>query len=780
MSFADDDFNFFLPDTLLEDSDSDGEGGGESRRNFAAAGSEPGGNFPPQSRLLSGLTRNPPQDKAAPAPANAPTFVPSTLPHAGGNFEGQQQQYNMYPGNGESLNISANRGQGSASWMQQTARPESDIRPGYPTQRSGVMGSFQRQAQSQQPAGSQPAMKRMSPAATAPPFPTTAQPRMAPASRLAANATRAAGASEHKVGEWSQSSWQMQNKPQAVHAGMANKAMAKPFRPKDDALLRAQKASPLGNLDSWGGGPATLEADFKKIGTAKKLKPKDAKLVADMKKEDRKALQEKEREQAKKRQQEIDKKTQARIAAAREEVNEPVFMSKKKKETKAQDLKPSEIIKPSKSSRKDKDKGIKGPKINFADEALLPLSFMEDAENLNDDSEEEDGESADNSEVKNTVTQNVPPALETSDENKTENTSESNRANSVLPADGSGATAPDTEKQQEQAGLAPVVQKKSPEKDKDRDSAQGRATKRDNDAKRDLRTKEMKGNRKEQQEKREKRSQRPSEPATDAVDTSAASTFSILVLLPPVTTALTSGLRWTWHSSSIGSKMLVDLVAVMLRFVLALHKKALNGLTADHHVAFCFTFLYSFPYLVSYITPWAPPWAPVCLWYAFLVQLFCIQGQPKMVMVSRRVLPVMFVLEGVSHHSFLLDLNGSERLVFAFLLSALKTRSLQQTICLLSMVCQVLLTCLLGWSTPFVQWIILIVGLSTITPDNLTSIMGDGVPSGFTGSDGLPPGVIPVSESRNVQTGSSRTIIFDSSGTSLPMDVSQVSRILVL
>ena len=78
------------------------------------------------------------------------------------------------------------------------------------------------------------------------------------------------------------------------------------------------------------------------------------------------------------------------------------------------------------------------------------------------------------------------------------------------------------------------------------------------------------------------------------------------------------------------------------------------------------------------------------------------------------------------------------------------------------------------------QWIILIVGLSTITPDNLTSIMGDGVPSGFTGSDGLPPGVIPVSESRNVQTGSSRTIIFDSSGTSLPMDVSQVSRILVL
>lgn len=30
-----------------------------------------------------------------------------------------------------------------------------------------------------------------------------------------------------------------------------------------------------------------------------------------------------------------------------------------------------------------------------------------------------------------------------------------------------------------------------------------------------------------------------------------------------------------------------------------------------------------------------------------------------MVTASRRILPIMFVMEGVSHHSFLLDLNGS-------------------------------------------------------------------------------------------------------------------------
>ena len=51
--------------------------------------------------------------------------------------------------------------------------------------------------------------------------------------------------------------------------------------------------------------------------------------------------------------------------------------------------------------------------------------------------------------------------------------------------------------------------------------------------------------------------------------------------------------------------------------------------------------------------------APVCLWYGFLTQLFCLQGRTRMVTAARRILPIMFVMEGVSHHSFLLDLNGA-------------------------------------------------------------------------------------------------------------------------
>ena len=50
--------------------------------------------------------------------------------------------------------------------------------------------------------------------------------------------------------------------------------------------------------------------------------------------------------------------------------------------------------------------------------------------------------------------------------------------------------------------------------------------------------------------------------------------------------------------------------APVRRFIMSLQKSALNGLTADHHVAFCFTFLYAFPFLFDYIVSWAPPWYP--------------------------------------------------------------------------------------------------------------------------------------------------------------------------
>merc|ERR1740115_467466 len=96
-----------------------------------------------------------------------------------------------------------------------------------------------------------------------------------------------------------------------------------------------------------------------------------------------------------------------------------------------------------------------------------------------------------------------------------------------------------------------------------------------------------------------------------------------------------------------------------LWYVFRFHCSALGSLVVNH-IAFSYTFLYIFPHLVGHIIPWAPPWAPVCLWYAFLVQLYCTQGPTTMFMVFQLLLPLMFLVEGVSHHSFLLDLTGSE------------------------------------------------------------------------------------------------------------------------
>ena len=101
----------------------------------------------------------------------------------------------------------------------------------------------------------------------------------------------------------------------------------------------------------------------------------------------------------------------------------------------------------------------------------------------------------------------------------------------------------------------------------------------------------------------------------------------------------------------------------LLSAIVVLHKSANIALLHDSNVTGIFAFLYSFPFLVNYTIPWAPPWAPICLWYCFLVQIFCTNGPPRMLSISRVVVPLLFLAEGVSYHSFLLDLTGKERTI---------------------------------------------------------------------------------------------------------------------
>ncbi|KAH7482249.1 uncharacterized protein KRP23_5423 [Phytophthora ramorum] len=144
-----------------------------------------------------------------------------------------------------------------------------------------------------------------------------------------------------------------------------------------------------------------------------------------------------------------------------------------------------------------------------------------------------------------------------------------------------------------------------------------------------------------------------------------------------------------------------------------IHRVAFRAILTHRHIGFCFAFLYGFPFLVQYVFPWAPPWAPVCLWYAFLVQLFCTNGPTAMVTTFRVILPLVFLVEGISHHSFLLDLNGAELLLTSFIISALKTSNLCSPIFFLSLATQCLLAVFLG-SELVVQWLQLALALYSL------------------------------------------------------------------
>jgi hypothetical protein len=160
--------------------------------------------------------------------------------------------------------------------------------------------------------------------------------------------------------------------------------------------------------------------------------------------------------------------------------------------------------------------------------------------------------------------------------------------------------------------------------------------------------------------------------------------------------------------------VLLGLGWTCLCVVLRLHRHAASVLSSDHQLAFCFAFLYLFPSLVRHMVYWAPPWAAPCLWYAFLMQVLCTHspsvgagtgatltngsgatssgsGTPWLVSLSRVVLPLLFLTEGVSHHTLLLQLNGVERLVLAFMLGSVRTAEYVRPIFLCALAVQILL-----------------------------------------------------------------------------------------
>lgn len=162
---------------------------------------------------------------------------------------------------------------------------------------------------------------------------------------------------------------------------------------------------------------------------------------------------------------------------------------------------------------------------------------------------------------------------------------------------------------------------------------------------------------------------------------------------------------------------------------LRVHSLALKEATGSIHVVVCFLFPYCFQYLVSFIGEWAPHWLPACLWYSFLMQMFCTSNHQYKHSVSshlvpalRALLPVAFLCEVPSGRSYLLALSGSELLLLSFTLAAVRLRCLFSPIFLLSWSSQVFAIATCG-PCPSLQYGQLLVSLASLHAVSMVDVM---------------------------------------------------------
>jgi len=184
-----------------------------------------------------------------------------------------------------------------------------------------------------------------------------------------------------------------------------------------------------------------------------------------------------------------------------------------------------------------------------------------------------------------------------------------------------------------------------------------------------------------------------------------------------------------FFSSSRLLETAFSMLGVMLSFWLIIGIRLIDmvwtihtaiGKTCAKHSRFglAYAYIYFFPFVVSYSIPWAPPWGPVCLWYAFLVQLFwpskadIKNGNYNMYL--KWLLPIAFLMEGVSHRSFLLDFTGSQRLLVAFVISSFHSPyDMKNMLFILSFAVQILLASYMDHLL-IMQWIQFVVGVNCL------------------------------------------------------------------
>ncbi|CAM9124713.1 unnamed protein product [Discosporangium mesarthrocarpum] len=173
-------------------------------------------------------------------------------------------------------------------------------------------------------------------------------------------------------------------------------------------------------------------------------------------------------------------------------------------------------------------------------------------------------------------------------------------------------------------------------------------------------------------------------------------------------------------------------LAWVLLLFLRLHALAIREAAGSIHVAVCFLVPYCFQYLVSLVDEWAPHWLPACLWYSFLMQVFCTSNHlyehplsSHIVPALKVLLPVAFLCEVPSGRSYVLDLGGSELLVLSFALAAIRLRCLFSPVFLVSWALQVVAVCTVG-SSPSLQYVQLLVSLASLHAVSMVDMMVNG------------------------------------------------------
>ena len=152
------------------------------------------------------------------------------------------------------------------------------------------------------------------------------------------------------------------------------------------------------------------------------------------------------------------------------------------------------------------------------------------------------------------------------------------------------------------------------------------------------------------------------------------------------------------------------------RIAVTAHTAAFHVLLADYNIVVSFVTLTAFPALVGF---YMTPWASVILWYAFLVHLLCSNDTTRSHFFGI-MLVLSFLLEGVSHTSFVLELTYPERTLAAFFLVVFRSEELlwDSPLLVLSCAVQVLVVVLVPWArvAAYLQFMLAMWTIGALTP----------------------------------------------------------------